>query len=284
MPHHSICLTDSSHTDKQTVPNMSSPFADFNLQALLASARSVDYAAVGRMVVPYEPLLTRPGESALLLFHVLSFGLLFGVLVWQTFIAGIALFKALPKREFGTVQSTLFPHYFRLSTLALECIIAAVYLEQHGIESAKASTARFFVESTPSGATLLQLVRELTAPLLVLSVHNVQLALLVSGWFASVTQQFVLGPWTTRLLAARQKATDELAKAPNSTKHAATLKKANSRFGMVHGFSSLFNLHILLVSIAHALYLATVVLQFAHAASPRVPAPAAATATGIKTA
>jgi Domain of unknown function (DUF4149) len=36
--------------------------------------------------------------------HLLAFGLLFGVNVWTTFVAGITMFRALPRQVFGKVQ------------------------------------------------------------------------------------------------------------------------------------------------------------------------------------
>lgn len=48
--------------------------------------------------------------------HVLSFATWFGTVVYTTFIAGITMFKNLPRRTFGTLQSKLFPLYFQLCT------------------------------------------------------------------------------------------------------------------------------------------------------------------------
>ncbi|KAL7479755.1 hypothetical protein ACHAW6_005477 [Cyclotella cf. meneghiniana] len=48
--------------------------------------------------------------------HLLSFGTWFGTVVYTTFIAGITMFKNLPRRTFGTLQSKLFPLYFQLCT------------------------------------------------------------------------------------------------------------------------------------------------------------------------
>ena len=46
--------------------------------------------------------------------HLLSFSIWFGTVVYTTFVAGITMFKNLPRRVFGTLQSKLFPLYFRL--------------------------------------------------------------------------------------------------------------------------------------------------------------------------
>ncbi len=46
--------------------------------------------------------------------HLLSFATWFGTVVYTTFLAGITMFKNLPRRTFGTLQSKLFPLYFQL--------------------------------------------------------------------------------------------------------------------------------------------------------------------------
>mmetsp|Transcript_13459 Transcript_13459/g.27692 ORF Transcript_13459/g.27692 Transcript_13459/m.27692 type:complete len:219 (+) Transcript_13459:264-920(+) len=48
--------------------------------------------------------------------HLLSFATWFGTVVYTTFVAGITMFKNLPRRTFGTLQSKLFPLYFQLCT------------------------------------------------------------------------------------------------------------------------------------------------------------------------
>lgn len=49
--------------------------------------------------------------------HLLSFATWFGTVVYTTFIAGITMFKNLPRRTFGKIQSKLFPLYFQLNSL-----------------------------------------------------------------------------------------------------------------------------------------------------------------------
>jgi len=48
--------------------------------------------------------------------HMLSFGTWFGTVFYTTFVAGITMFKNLPRRTFGSLQSKLFPLYFKLCT------------------------------------------------------------------------------------------------------------------------------------------------------------------------
>lgn len=49
--------------------------------------------------------------------HLLSFATWFGTVVYTTFVAGITMFKNLPRRVFGKIQSKLFPLYFRVCSV-----------------------------------------------------------------------------------------------------------------------------------------------------------------------
>eukprot|EP00584_Thalassiosira_punctigera_P002997 CAMPEP_0172535322 /NCGR_PEP_ID=MMETSP1067-20121228/7387_1 /TAXON_ID=265564 ORGANISM="Thalassiosira punctigera, Strain Tpunct2005C2" /NCGR_SAMPLE_ID=MMETSP1067 /ASSEMBLY_ACC=CAM_ASM_000444 /LENGTH=291 /DNA_ID=CAMNT_0013320251 /DNA_START=45 /DNA_END=920 /DNA_ORIENTATION=- len=51
--------------------------------------------------------------------HLLSFAVWFGTVVYTTFVAGITMFKNLPRRVFGTLQSKLFPLYFQLCSMMI---------------------------------------------------------------------------------------------------------------------------------------------------------------------
>ena len=51
--------------------------------------------------------------------HLLSFATWFGTVFYTTFIAGITMFKALPRQTFGKLQSKLFPKYFSLCSLSI---------------------------------------------------------------------------------------------------------------------------------------------------------------------
>ncbi|PRW60938.1 Transmembrane 205 [Chlorella sorokiniana] len=48
--------------------------------------------------------------------HLLAYSTWLGAIVWTTFVAGIVMFKNLPRQMFGRVQSKLFPIYFGLSS------------------------------------------------------------------------------------------------------------------------------------------------------------------------
>lgn len=62
--------------------------------------------------------LTLPPRAAATV-HLLSFATWFGTVVYTTFVAGITMFKNLPRRVFGKLQSKLFPLYFRLCSVLI---------------------------------------------------------------------------------------------------------------------------------------------------------------------
>ena len=51
--------------------------------------------------------------------HMLSFGAWFGTVFYTTFIAGLTMFKNLPRQTFGRLQSKLFPKYFSLCSVMI---------------------------------------------------------------------------------------------------------------------------------------------------------------------
>lgn len=51
--------------------------------------------------------------------HLLAFGTFIGTVIYTTFIAGITMFKNLPRQTFGRLQSKLFPKYFNLCSISV---------------------------------------------------------------------------------------------------------------------------------------------------------------------
>lgn len=51
--------------------------------------------------------------------HLLAFGTWLGTVFYTTFIAGLTMFKNLPRQTFGKLQSKLFPKYFLLCTISI---------------------------------------------------------------------------------------------------------------------------------------------------------------------
>ena len=58
------------------------------------------------------------------LIHLLAFSSWFGCSMWVSFVAGIVMFKNLPRHVFGRLQSRLFPAYFQFSAVTIAVAIA----------------------------------------------------------------------------------------------------------------------------------------------------------------
>jgi len=52
-----------------------------------------------------------------------AYGVWLGTNIWTTFIAGITMFKSLPRQQFGSLQAKLFPKYFQLGTLCTAVMV-----------------------------------------------------------------------------------------------------------------------------------------------------------------
>lgn len=130
-----------------------------------------------------------------------------GASAWTTFASGIVMFKHLPKPVFGDLQAKLFPVYFGLQCLTSA---AALSLTATGHAGGSAATAR--PRALAAGAALA----------------------------FSLLNLAVLEPLTTAAMYARRSAEAEGSKATAEEK-----KKANKKFGMLHGLSSLANLFAL---------------------------------------
>jgi hypothetical protein len=93
----------------KTAPDMSKQFvrAAILVAILAVSVRYTTDKSVGR----YQHLLV--------LTHLLSFMSWFGCSVWVSFVAGLVMFKNLPRHTFGRLQSKLFPAYFLFSALMI---------------------------------------------------------------------------------------------------------------------------------------------------------------------
>lgn len=67
------------------------------------AAAVVSGGAVAGQVLPFSAML-----------HLSAFGIWLGTNVWTTFVAGLTMFKSLPRQQFGSLQAKLFPKYFQI--------------------------------------------------------------------------------------------------------------------------------------------------------------------------
>ena len=63
--------------------------------------------------------------------HLFSTSIFFGCSTWVSFVAGIIMFKALPRHVFGKLQSKLFPAFFQFTSLMLIIAICTLIYGLH---------------------------------------------------------------------------------------------------------------------------------------------------------
>jgi len=72
---------------------------------LFRAAAMVGSGALAGRFAPFAAML-----------HLSAYSIWLGTNFWTTFIAGITMFKSLPRQQFGKLQGKLFPKYFQLGT------------------------------------------------------------------------------------------------------------------------------------------------------------------------
>lgn len=145
----------------------------------------------------------------LVLIHLLSFSAWFGCSVWVSFVAGLVMFKNLPRHVFGRLQAKLFPAYFWFSALTM----AVAMLSSHALGWKMEALGLIF------GSILLNLVylEPKTTNVMFLR-HKVERRLGTGNEVGIIKPKDPV------------KANDP------------ELKKLSKQFGMLHGISTLLNL------------------------------------------
>ncbi|KAK2734273.1 hypothetical protein FQN57_001735 [Myotisia sp. PD_48] len=168
--------------------------------------------------------------------HILSYGTLLGLQTYQTFVGGIIAFKTLPRPQFSTLQSAIFPVYFGLQT-ALPFVLAITYPGE-----------RTIANSVPKGVVGLLAEDNRVTTLLPI------LATFLSG----LTNSLILRPATARV--KRQREHQEIVdkkKYTDAPPHSEKMARLNKSFARLHGISSLVNI----VGLAATVYYGTVLAK-----------------------
>ncbi|KAJ9207366.1 hypothetical protein DTO164E3_640 [Paecilomyces variotii] len=163
-------------------------------------------------------------------FHILSYGTLLGVEVFQSFIGGIVSFRVLPRPQFSLLQSHIFPIYFSLQT-ALPVVAALTY---------------------PGEKTLLGNGPSSLAGVLAPENRLSTLLPLATVFITGLTNLAFLGPQTVNIMEERKKqeAIDGK-KSYDPAPHSKEMLALNKRFGKLHGYSTLVNLAAILATISY---------------------------------
>ncbi|KAK5074009.1 hypothetical protein LTS08_008053 [Lithohypha guttulata] len=168
-------------------------------------------------------------------YHIISYGTLLGSEMFQSFIAGIIAFRALPRPQFATLQSALFPIYFGMQT-ALPLLMALTYpAERTAIGMSQSSISGVLEEghrlhvATPLFLTLL----------------------------CGAANMLFIGPATTKCMKERKhQETRDGKKSYDSGPHSEAMQNLNKKFGILHGISSSVNLVGCIATVWYGFYLA----------------------------
>lgn len=150
--------------------------------------------------------------------------------MFNSFVAGIVSFKALPRPQFATLQSKLFPIYFAMQT-ALPVAMAATYpggpLTPSSISGVLDSRNQYSV-LTP----------------------------IATIFVCAVANMVVIGPATTKCMKERKhQETRDGKKSYDAGPHSAEMQALNKRFGKLHGASSLANIIACIATVVYGVHL-----------------------------
>ncbi|KAK8153704.1 hypothetical protein IWX90DRAFT_76605 [Phyllosticta citrichinensis] len=158
-------------------------------------------------------------------YHLLAYGTLLGSTLFQSFIGGVVAFRVLPRPQFASLQSKIFPVYFTLQTL----IPAALYLTQ----PASLSNASLSPSTTTTFSTA----------------TNLTIAMAAGGLLNLV----LVGPQTTAVMRERKhQETRDGKKSYDAGPHSKEMEALNRKFAILHGVSSATNLVVLGAVVAYA--------------------------------
>ncbi|GLI73755.1 hypothetical protein PoHVEF18_001984 [Penicillium ochrochloron] len=156
-------------------------------------------------------------------YHILSYGTLLGSQVFQSFVGGIVAFRALPRPQFATLQTAIFPVYFSMQT-ALPIVVALTASrggQALGLSGLAAPENRY--------NTLLPMA-----------------TVAITG----LINMFVLRPLTTKTMRERKhQETRDGKKSYDAPPHSKEMVALNKKFGRIHGLSSLVNLVSLIATV-----------------------------------
>ncbi|KAI4285617.1 MAG: hypothetical protein L6R38_000519 [Xanthoria sp. 2 TBL-2021] len=174
-------------------------------------------------------------------YHILTYGTLLGSSIFQSFIGGVVAFKSLPRAQFATLQTAIFPIYFSLQS-ACPVLLALTY---PGSSSTK--NPLLGGSTSPSGykGFLAQENRwSVAGPIAAILAANV----LNLVW---------AGPRTNEIMRLRKhQETRDGKKAYDAPPHSKAMQKFNKDFSRMHGVSASLNLAALAMTVFYGVVLA----------------------------
>ncbi|KAK0748665.1 hypothetical protein B0T21DRAFT_277811 [Apiosordaria backusii] len=166
-------------------------------------------------------------------YHILSYGVLLGTTFFHTFIGGIVSFRVLPRPQFSSLMSSLFPVYFTIQT-ALPLVLAITY---------PGSQNPFGITSGISG--------------FLHSSNRYSTFVPITAAFASALANLAfVGPLTTKVMDERKlQERKDGKKSWDAPPHSQEMQALNKQFSILHGVSSLLNLGTFVGSVVYGVTL-----------------------------
>ncbi|KAL2810408.1 hypothetical protein BJX63DRAFT_319787 [Aspergillus granulosus] len=162
-------------------------------------------------------------------FHILSYGTLLGVQLYQSFVSGIIAFRVLPRPQFASLQAKTFPTYFAIQT-ALPIVVALT--ASHGGQTLGISG---LLEPENQFKILLPLA---------------------TAFVTSLINLTILRPLTVNTMRERKhQETRDGKKSYDPAPHSKEMIALNKKFGRLHGASSLINMITIGVTVYYGVVL-----------------------------
>ncbi|RMZ87466.1 hypothetical protein DV736_g5307, partial [Chaetothyriales sp. CBS 134916] len=168
-------------------------------------------------------------------YHLLSYGTLLGTEVFQTFIAGIVAFRTIPRAQFVTLQTALFPIYFSIQT-ALPVVLALTYPAER--------TAISTIPAGIYGVLDSQNRLRVLTPLAIIFVSAAANKVYIQKEVIKATRE------------RKHQETRDGKKSHDPPPHSEAMKALNKKFAALHGASSLVNLLAVLATFWYGFTLA----------------------------
>ncbi|KAL8673332.1 MAG: hypothetical protein Q9168_002256 [Polycauliona sp. 1 TL-2023] len=173
-------------------------------------------------------------------YHILTYGTLLGSSIFQSFIGGVVAFKSLPRAQFATLQSAIFPIYFSLQS-ACPILLALTY------PGSSSRNSLLGASPSPSG------FGGFAAQENRWSVAGPIAAILA----ANVVNLVWAGPKTNEIMRLRKhQETRDGKKAYDAPPHSKAMQKLNKDFSRMHGVSASLNLAALAMTVFYGVVLA----------------------------
>ncbi|KAL8971405.1 MAG: hypothetical protein Q9183_001074 [Haloplaca sp. 2 TL-2023] len=156
-------------------------------------------------------------------YHILAYGTLLGSAVFQSFVGGIVAFRSLPRAQFASLQTAIFPPYFSMQT-ALPALLALTFpatKSTYGTVQQSGGLGGFFAEHNRWSVM---------APIMGIFAINL----------ANLTY---ISPQTNKVMRERKhQETRDGKKCFDPPPHSKEMQRLNKKFGIMHGASASLNL------------------------------------------